>query len=377
MEEIKKMSIVDSARVILSQLSIFSSLEDYTSNLDDSEDEGYGLIFGQFAESGYSLNTQVVHPYLRRFKIQRDGKGCVLSISDSKTKIVGAKLAKIMVATYAISQGVKKIIIEEVDDDVLVFLLPSLVEVLDGPISKKKDHHEVYKEVHTFRTKANVFYSIKTMKAIASLQYIDITKIKDVTRRYNNIVEKEAYSFDPKDFDSLEKLEALIENVERRAYIDFYGELIGAKVDSADIEDKIKAFALKPSKQFARTLKLLKPYMQPLFERGSLEKVERVELSDLDAADMVLMTNMPVDDKFYDSLRTDPESFLVHKASANIGIKKNGKFENLTNVARYSAKDLLEMLTIISSHNSGSSKTRMEGVDDEDHGLDGLAEADI
>jgi hypothetical protein len=189
-------------------------------------------------------------------------------------------------------------------------------------------------------------------------------------------MEKDDFKPDIKKFSSLESLSQLLTDADKRAHSTFLNHLISACVESSDIEEKALAFKTKPTAVFARTLGLVKPYSGALVNRGDLNEVKRVPLSELGDDDNVLMSNIVIDQGFYESVGSKPEELLVYEHSENLGLRKNKKFQALPAPVVYKVKDLLDILKSISASNKGmksASAARLKASDEDDEDLEDVA----
>jgi len=370
----KMSALVEAARELLGNLTIHVSLNAWAQSLKEEERAGYGILYATFSGDGYSLNPHIVHPSLEHFTVMRDERGSVTSISDTKTRLVGKSLAKVMSASYALLNGFKEVIFEDLGLIIQVTLFPTGLVVLDAP-SKKKEHHRVALEVHTFKAKQNVFFTTEDLKALASLDFMSVTSLKEVLRTYNGVVEREAFILDTESISDVGPLLESLDASNKRSLSDFYGQLLAAVVEERDIKEKVDAFAHKPSATLARTLNLRKPYTAPLVTQGSLDRVQKVKLASLkDDADVLLSTSA-IDDKFYQSLSGNASAFEVYPADSMYGIKKGNKFHALQNTETCKAIDLKRMLNAIANSNRvvGPRGPAAMEVD----ALEGLADADL
>jgi len=372
-------SLIDAAVSMISKLNLYDGVSQYSDLLGNNDKTGYGLLYGQYSGDGFSLNSNVVHDSLLKFTVIRDAKGAVEAIHDSKTKIVGMKLQKLMIATYAIQNGITEMIITENDDDGVleVLFLPAGLNVEDAPSPSTETKKKPVNLVHHYKGKTLVFFTIAELKTLLSINYIDLKSMKKVLNAFNNLKEANGeYKLNPKEVDTLAKLQAVMLSSDGRTLSNFYGSLVSANVSQSSISEKVYAFVAVPSKTFARTLGLCKPYSQQVIERGTLNKIQKVKLSELDPDDNVLMSSVPIDDKFYDSLISDPEEYMVFKSDANVGLTKNKKWVPMSGHTTYSAKDLVTLLTSIVESNGGKA-TKGKPKDDGMSELKDLEEAEF
>lgn len=370
-EEVGKMSLKDVCEFILSGIIIHQSVQAWSKSVKNNDQQAFRILSSQFLGDAFSVNTHCIHPHLERFSIKRNEYGVVTSISHDKIGLKGKALHKIMVATYAILNNIREIILEEHDDFYEVLLLPPYVNVVKLNDSKKKEFHESAVEIHTFKAKVNVFFSTVIMKDIAKMPYIKTNNVKSVLTNLNNLFEKDNFNLELSAIDELPKVQKLLNASERRLHANFYTSLIGAMVESSSIDEKIKAFVQAPSVTFCRTLNLKKPYSAPLVHSGSLDTVEKVALDTLDDDDLVVLSTINIDQKFYESIQSKPEKFLVYVSTANIGFKKGKKFQELTMKSEISAKDLKSLLTAIASDNKNM-KSHVAGSESESEDSEGM-----
>lgn len=356
MEELAKMTLLDAAKYLLSLINIYASVKEYIGAIDVKSPSVMGLFHARYDADGYSINTHVAPSQLSCFHVNRDDKGRIVSISDDKSIIKGVSLHKLLVVTYAKINGYSDLIIEEHDKHVEVMMLPQALEILDLPSDKKKDFHKEGREIHDFKGKINVYIPLELFRNVASLDYMTCSTVKNAMHALNNVIEKDDFKPDIKNLDSLGELEKLLSDSDRRAHSTFFNHLIGACVEKRSIEEKVLAFKTKPSVTFARTLGLVKPYAGRLITRGDLNEVDRTPLLDLDDDDDVLMSNVTIDQGFYESVGSKPGEILVYEATANIGLRKNKKFQQLPSQVTYTARVLLDILESIAASNKGKKK---------------------
>lgn len=357
-KEKKEAGLKGLAKVVFSQVKIHSSLQEWGSSLTESSARALGLFTSVYRGDGLGMNTHVLHPLLYEIEVdvKRDEKGAIVRLKDSTGRVSGKPLEKLQIVTYAHLQGYQEIILEtyeraNVDADVL--MMPRTIQYTDLVPPVKKDHHTAAVELYSYGNKIRVFTHPAQIKELVTLDYLDTTNIKGVVLALNNLLEKEAFKLDLTSLNTLESLQALLQECEKPSQAKFYQTLIAAKVDSSNDEEKVKAFVKTPSAEFARILAFKKPYSAPLFERGTNAKVERVPLSSLGDDEDVLLSTVTIDTKFYDSVRSDVGSFLVYKATSNIGIKKNQKWHELQTAEAMKAKHLSALFESVAAGNKG------------------------
>jgi hypothetical protein len=381
-EEKKSAGLKGLCTVIFNQLSTYSSLQEWGADLKEKSARSLGLYNSIYRGDGLGMNTHLLHPMLEELgpDVKRDERGAIVSLKDSTGRVRGKPLEKLQVVTYAIMNGFKEIILDTYDEDDVdadVLLMPRSIQFTELAPPLRKDHHEVALELYSYGNKLRVFTSPALIKELVALPYLNTTNIKGVVLALNSLVEKEAFKLNKDSLTSLESVQTLLQECEKPSQAKFYQTLIAALVDDSTIEEKVEAFIKSPSAEFARVLGFKKPYFAPLFERGSGGKVERVPLSSLGDDDKVLMSTLIIDTKYYESIRGDVGSLLVYKMTANIGIKKNKKWVELTTTGAMKAGLFTRYCEAIAASNKGQStvsvaKTPAKMDEDSEPGVEDL-----
>lgn len=359
-DSLKSMNLKEIVDAIKAPLTIYDNKEEWLEAAEKSKDgKGvYDIFNSDYYADALSVNTYVVPPMLRGFTITRDNLKRVISIKKDKLILKDVALGKIMFLGWAHSEGYKKVILCEYDDsNEVTALVFGKTWHLQDSAATKKDHQEVGIEAFLPKAKFYISVSPQSLAKVLNLAYVDINNAKNISVKLNQLMTNRAIDLDEMNLDTLEGLQGHLKACDKRLEVDFFETLIAANVEESSFDERVDAFASAPTSQFARTLQLKKPYGGTLIERGSLKPAAKVALGELGPDDEVLMSTTIIDTKFYDSIRSSPNEYPVYKATANLGILKDRKWEELKTVEAQPFESVMKLMSAIVASNQGKKST--------------------
>lgn len=305
--------------------------------------------------------------FLQCFTTVRDDRSNrIIRIHDSKSKIEGPKLSRAMALEHLTVTGYDVIVFATKESQANEALaLPVSWEIEEDTSAKKRDHIKSILKLYHERGFSRVFSSRDQLYDVLSLGYMSLRKARNVAIKLNNLIERQEFDLDLDKVDTIKKILGQTSSEAKALERSFMGELLSCAVDGASWKVKISAFKKSPSASVARLLGLKKPYQGRLYSQSTSRPADMCLLRDLDENDMVLFSTVPVDTKFYTSVKGSIDDWKVYKASTDLGVLKDKKgWVPLVEPTEISAKLTSTLLKSIASSNTSLDK-KLESKADE------------
>lgn len=308
----------------------------------------------------------------RSFSVKRLPNGRVQSIGDAESILQGRQVERVQAIDYLNNRGCGPHLLAKEEEDCFSLLtFDATAQVVTPEFSGQETN--VAKEVrilYTARQKIFVYAPKLLLLSLIKLP-VPLEFMKPLSEALNRTWINGAYEPKLDLIGGLAGVVTLLKDDMPRSQRAFLEKLLAALVARSNFEDKLEAFKVVPSASLAVSLGFKKPYLAPLYDRTSGQKVGRVSLEALAGEPddpEIYISGVTVDQKWVETMTARPEQSLVYKADPECGIRKSNKWQQLAGVTTMKASTYLAFLNAISAAND--SKNAPEAMDALEEGDD-------
>lgn len=341
-------------------ITVHYGLKAFVDEADGGLTEILRVYQGTYVADVDNLGKFITPLYLRNYTTIRDpGTGQITCIHDEKTKLEGPQLSRALALHSLKTTGYDMIIFNKKgeSDQTSCFAMKKAWQLEEDLTTKRKSHHETVHRLYHSTGFTRVYAPRKLLSQVLSHNYVPLSKIRTIVSKLNTLVERQECNLDLSKLTKLSKILEAREDDQKRAETDFLEELVASCVVTASFKTKLNAFKKCPGPSLARRLGLVKPYQGKLIDRSTNREAERFTVGELQPDDMVLMSTISIDTKFYRSVTDDSTGWTVYKPSPNLGIIKDKTgWVALEGQNSIKAEQFVKLMTTIAEDNAGSKK---------------------
>lgn len=338
-------------------VSVFYGLKAFITHIQSSPNDIYRVFHSTYVEDVENLGQMIVPASLRQFTTIRDPKTSkVTCIHDDKDKLKGPRLNRMLGIETLKSKGYDVIIFNEDKDNATTSCLAlyKFWQIEEDIAAKKKEFHKKLFKVYTDRGFTRIYVAQSDLIELLSLSYVSLNKAKTLASRLNAVAERQELSFEVAKMKKLKHILDAQGKETKSIETAFLEELLAANVESTPWKTKLHAFKKMPGPSMARRLQLTKPYQGKCIEQSTNREATLHRVADLEDGDMVQMSTVSLDTKFYHSVSGDISEWKVYKASPTLGVVRDKKGWVKLDQPSMDVKHFVSMMETIKGDNEAS-----------------------
>jgi hypothetical protein len=255
----------------------------------------------------HSLNLECTHvapAELRRFSIQRDQKGKIISIGDDKTIISGSGIQKILALEAARQLGAQYVILEESGHDISALVIPKGLQIVTMANSEA-DKYGLY-QLYTMKQRTKSFLTQSELEELLKLPLVKLSQVQSLVTAFNAVKEMDKdFTIEPSNWANPTFMRHQLNDADlKERQRTLFSKLISLAVLDKSYEERVQEFANIPSCAFAQDLNLTGYHRADLWSKSTRAKVPRVKLASLTEGARVVLSTIKLDAKHYNELPT-------------------------------------------------------------------------